>query len=573
MIAAWLLLAPALSFASGDGFFISGESLKRPLNETLEDVERAHRLGATHFSIPVFLCEKDKTSSSIERCPWNDERKVERLAAELNTRGFTFTLFPFLTSRDNTWRGQLEPSDFGKWSSSYLDRLDETARLADKLGASEFLVASEMSSLYLTHAEFWRGALERYRKRLPGRPVFLVANWDQAEKIPFWDASDYVGISAYFRLSDSLDAEVSSASLRAHWKPWTERLLELSARVHKPLYVNELGYLSRKGAAFEPWGHEPPLPLDLELQAELFRAFKDAWSGREKEIVRVLIWALSTPADPAHDLGYSVLGKPAEAAVAELFASRRPERTRPLDVLFTLDDLPMWFVTDVEERLAQYRLLRETLSRHHVPAVLFVNASGIRDPREWQELRRWKDEGAVFGNHTFSHLPRSTASESAFMIDVDSDTKALDANLPGWERPERWFRYPNLDEGPDAAARAATCGKLASRGFRILPVTFDSRDWAAAPKYQPVSARSLEARPDGGTPARIVAADELRTIEAKLAETVKRRDLGGAQPAVFLIHSTRLTRDYLDSILTRLELEGVRWAAPSPGLAQACPGR
>jgi peptidoglycan/xylan/chitin deacetylase (PgdA/CDA1 family) len=573
MIAAWLLLAPALSFAAGDGFFISGESLKQPLEKTLEDVERAHRLGATHFTLPVFLCQKKKTSDSIRPCAWNDEKKLEQLAGELKTRGFTFTLFPFLTSSDGTWRGQLEPSDFGKWSSSYLARLDEAARLADKLGAAEFLVASEMSSLYLTHPDFWRGALGRYRERLPGRPVFLVANWDQVEQIPFWDASDYLGVSAYFRLSDSLEAEVSSTSLRAHWHMWTDRLLELSARFGRPLYFNELGYLSRKGAAYEPWGHDPPLPLDLELQAELFRAFKSAWSDHVSDVARVLVWALSTPSDPARDAGYSPIGKPAEAAVAELFASRREGEPRPIDVLFTLDDLPMWYVADVDERLAQYRYLRETLARHHVPAVLFVNAKSIQDPREWEELRSWKDAGAVFGNHTFSHLPRSMTSEAEFLVDVDSDTKALDANLPGWGKPDRWFRYPNLDEGPDADSRTETCLKLESRGFRILPVTFDSKDWAAAPKYQPASASNLQSRPESGTPARAVADEELRTIDNQLFAARAARESGSTKPVVFLIHSTRLTRDYLDSILTRLEVAGVRWAAPSTDVSAACPWR
>lgn len=234
----------------------------------------------------------------------------------------------------------------------------------------------------------------------------------------------------------------------------------------------------------------------------------------------------------------------------------RPQ-SRKVPVVFTLDDIPVWFVSDIEERLQTYRVIRKTLLAHGIKPIVFVNPAFLADPaidpREWQEMALWQSLGFQIANHTAHHLPRSEASEQKFFEDLDLGAQLLDRHLPGWDHDARFFRYPNRDYGPEQD-RAKTCRKIRDRGYFIVPVSFDSFDWSYAKEYHAVAANRAKAQP--------VVDRAFRKIESEFKRATER--MSSKMPLVMVMHSTRFTRHYLDRVLTLLERNGATWVSATP---------
>lgn len=333
LAAACIVSSTRAHAAPRDGFVLNLDSVHRPVDDVLGDVADAQALGAGHFLIPVLLCQDDRTSTRIEECPSAPDRYVG-LGRAIRSQGGTVAILPFLMARDSTWRGFFEPSDFEAWAGSYTAALDGIAATAEAIGVTEFVVGTELSRIYVSSSSelqekltrYWVQTLKRYRERL-GVPSLLIANWDQWNVIPFWRESSAIGLSSYFPLAGPLDEDTSVEALARRWRAQAEELAELSREVERPLYFGELGYPSVASAAKEPWNHTSGGPPDLGLQARLFEAFGRIWAepapgGFSGSLQRFTIWALHRDAAPLESLDYTVLGKPAEAAVREAFKRR-----------------------------------------------------------------------------------------------------------------------------------------------------------------------------------------------------------------------------------------------------------
>ncbi|HTL11986.1 MAG TPA: polysaccharide deacetylase family protein [Bdellovibrionota bacterium] len=558
----------------GDGFVLDLGIWDQPQWRVLEDVTDAARMGARQVLIPLMLCQEDRTASQVEWCFEHRERARE-LAEELKLLGVSHSYFPFLLLNDGAWRGEAEPANWAQWMASYQARLDEVMELHNKTGGAEFILGTELSRIYLAHPAEWSAALKKYRAQTT-TPVLTVANWDQFDKIPFWGDSDVIGLSSYYPLSSGQgDAAGSVDQLVAGWAPWKKSLTDVAKRAGRPLYFAEVGYASVPGAASTPWDYASTMtaPPDQDLQARLFEAFGRAWA-QEPTLGRFMVWGMYHPEVPADDRGYTVFDKPAQGRLSQVFHDRASGEMvlpapPPVDVLLTLDDFPMWFVDDVGERIDAYSRYRRTLERRHVPTVAFLNAAGLTDPatdpREVEALGAWRDSGVVFANHTAHHLAIDSGAD-AFWRDVDQGAHLLDGYFAGWDSPSRLFRFPNGSWGSDPEA---ACQGLKARGYSSLPIAYFSGDHAIAPDYHPVSAATLEDRPGGGDDARKVAREFMAEASRQFGYAQARfrpyLENGPDHSAlVMLMHSTRMTRDYLDATLWMLERQGARWVAATP---------
>jgi hypothetical protein len=354
LVSVLIALMGGVAHAGGDGFVLELAALHMPIEQTLANVERARALGARHFNIPVLLCQESRLANEVYWCgddPFSGARGTQEQAAaywkrivalgrELRARGLSVGIFPFQLSKDQQWRGFFEPANFDEYATSYLHRLREIAVLAARIGSEDFILGSELGKLYVhpdpaqqaARSDFWRRASAEVRSILdPGSRVFVVANWDQYDAIPFWDASDFVAMSAYYPLASDASDETSVEALAARWRKWAAKLVNFAARVGKPLYFSEVGYAAVRVAAREPWSWEGE--LDLGLQERLFAAFAKVWGARKgpdarfaARLARFQVWALNVADDPSSDRGFSVIGKPAERALEHAFKGRARRR-------------------------------------------------------------------------------------------------------------------------------------------------------------------------------------------------------------------------------------------------------
>jgi hypothetical protein len=206
-------------------------------------------------------------------------------------------------------------ADWRVWFRNYAGYILAHAREAQDAGADMLCVGRELDLTVLRREADWRDLIRRIRD-LYHRPLTYSANFDTYRGLPFWDALDFIGVSAYFNLSEAPDP--SPAELAQGWDRALLPLAELSRRFDRPVLLTEVGYPAIAGAAKAPW-REGPGPADAWLQSRLYEAALTAASQRPW-IVGAFPWLWEgTVEPPFRDPSYSIRGKPAAFTLARWY--------------------------------------------------------------------------------------------------------------------------------------------------------------------------------------------------------------------------------------------------------------
>jgi hypothetical protein len=238
-----------------------------------------------------------------------------------HARGIHVLLKPHIWTRGG-WSGSIamtREEDWAKWFRDYRAFILHYADLAERCGAEALAVGAELGGT-TKHEKEWRSVIAEVRRRYRGSLVYC-ANWaDDLHHTKFWDALDWIGVQAYYPLSEK--REPTTEDLVRGWSgPLAE--LDIVARVWgKPVILTEIGYHSLDTAASRPWEWDLEGNLSLETQARcyeaLFRALAD-----HPGVHGVFIWKWHPDharAGGPGDTEYSPQRKPAESVLARAFA-------------------------------------------------------------------------------------------------------------------------------------------------------------------------------------------------------------------------------------------------------------
>jgi len=153
-------------------------------------------------------------------------------------------------------------------------------------------------------------------------PLTYAANWDEEYiKVKFWNMLDYIGIDAYFPLSD--EARPTFEQLMAGWNEWVKEMETLQAAVDKPVIFPEIGYCSVKYAAKAPFEEPARGEVDLELQADCYRAVYETFWGKDWFYgMYWWKWGTDTRLGGANNRGYYIQNKPAEKVVTTWYTTK-----------------------------------------------------------------------------------------------------------------------------------------------------------------------------------------------------------------------------------------------------------
>src|SRR5258706_14354191 len=216
----------------------------------------------------------------------------------------------------NEWRGNITPTDWAKWFSSYRDMMDVFSSVAQVHHADMLVIGSEMVSTE-RHVEEWMKTIDGIRANFKGRLTYS-SNWDHYDSVPFWDQLDMIGMNSYWTMSKHEGAaNVSVEEVQQRWGEIQSELLPFMRKHRKPLLFLEVGWFSQANAAMEPWDYtKPSEPIDLELQKKLYEAFFRSWWGNPA-LGGFSIWEWPPNTGGPEDKGYNPEGKPALEVLKE----------------------------------------------------------------------------------------------------------------------------------------------------------------------------------------------------------------------------------------------------------------
>lgn len=213
---------------------------------------------------------------------------------------------------DGSWRGTIDPPDPEAWFASYREFVLPWADFAESRGLSLFMVGTELAGT-IRHEARWRELIRETRDHFSGTVVY-AASWDEAAKVPFWDAVDQVGVDFYFPVARR--REPGRTEILAEWQPWLDRLHRLHAQTGQRILFTEIGYRSVDGAGMHPYTFDDTAVIDLEEQADLYWAALEAAAG--EDWVAGLFWWnwLADGSGGPANADYTPRGKPAERELA-----------------------------------------------------------------------------------------------------------------------------------------------------------------------------------------------------------------------------------------------------------------
>ncbi len=252
---------------------------------------------------------------------WGESPKGVAHCVEMaHKQGLKVMLKPHMWISHGTFTGHFDLKTEEEWQvfeKQYGDYLLDFARIADSTGVELYCIATEMQNSVKKRPQFWFNIIKEIKKIYKG-PLTYAENWDTYQDVPFWNEMDYIGVDAYFPLSE--ERSPSTDALRKGWKQHLKALGKFANVHHKPVLFTEFGYLSHDYAARRPWETDRSQPENEQLQADAYRVlFEEVWNKEWMAGGFVWKWFPNLKPDSKARDPYSPQNKPAALVLNDFY--------------------------------------------------------------------------------------------------------------------------------------------------------------------------------------------------------------------------------------------------------------
>ncbi|TXG36617.1 glycoside hydrolase family 113 [Seonamhaeicola maritimus] len=225
------------------------------------------------------------------------------------------------------WRGEFtgyikmnSEEDWKTLEASYSKFILDYAQLAEELKVKLFCIGTELETFIDNRPNYWLNLIKEIRKIYKGKLTY-AANWDEFKRTPFWRELDFIGVDAYFPVSDDKTPSYDDAL-----KGWKAHLPEIRKRheaFDKPILFTEFGYRSVDFTGREPWKSDRSMnQVNLDGQTNTTKAlFETFW--KEDWFAGGFIWKWyhnHEKAGGTENTRFTPQNKPVEAIIKAHYA-------------------------------------------------------------------------------------------------------------------------------------------------------------------------------------------------------------------------------------------------------------
>ncbi|MGC1516547.1 MAG: glycoside hydrolase [Maribacter sp.] len=306
---------------NGVSFVASRQEVK------LADVNELGNIYANSAAVMPFGFIRDidepKIIFNTER-QWFGERRegAKQYIELLQANGISVMLKPQLWISRGVFTGTLKMKNETDWQeleSSYRAFIITYAELAEECKVALFCIGTELQQFVVNRPEYWAALILEIKKVYKGKLTY-ASNWDEFDSVPFWKQMDYVGIDAYFPLSETKNPTVDELVLG--WQPWKIKIVRLSEEMERPVLFTEYGYRSMDFTAKKPWlvdrsDERPNMESQVNAKKAIFKVFWD-----EKWFAGGYVWKWFIDhhkAGGADDNRFTPQGKPSLKIISEQY--------------------------------------------------------------------------------------------------------------------------------------------------------------------------------------------------------------------------------------------------------------
>ena len=227
------------------------------------------------------------------------------------------------------WRGEFtgylkmtNEEDWEKLENTYSNFILDYAKLAQETKAEILCIGTELEQFIEHRPQFWNELITKIKQLYKGKLTY-AANWDEFKRTPFWNELDYIGVDAYFPVSDMQTPSIEAS--KEGWIKHKKLIKEISNKHNKPVLFTEFGYRSVDYAGKEPWRSERSMG-DINLQAQVNTTqalFETFW--QEEWFAGGFIWKWFVNHDKVGGLDnhmYTPQNKPVEKIIQTFYTKK-----------------------------------------------------------------------------------------------------------------------------------------------------------------------------------------------------------------------------------------------------------
>ncbi len=236
--------------------------------------------------IPYGYTRKDSSTVNYDYpFQWWGEKPegVVKTIQLARSKGMKIMLKPHVWISGEGWPGEFKcESDetWKSWEDSYYDYIMKFAEMADSLDVEVFCIGTEYRIAVRDRPQFWERLIDSVRVIYNGK-ITYAANWDNYGKVTFWSKLDFIGIDAYFPITEAKHPKPEE--LKHGFEKLSLQLEQFSDSCDRQILFTEYGFRSLDYSTSGYYKYQvDELSTNPELQADAYQAFlsvfwKEPW--------------------------------------------------------------------------------------------------------------------------------------------------------------------------------------------------------------------------------------------------------------------------------------------------------